>query len=358
MAFDAYRDRLVALGDDVHESAGNGWTHDYWDPEALYPPERAWAATVFADRLNGVLVAGGLGYEGPIADTWLWDGSEWRDLTPEGTPVLGRGSAACWDTWRGQMVLVGGFGTPAGTWLFSYENQDPPEHCENESDDDGDGLVDCADPDCHAHASCAPAEDCRNGEDDNGDGLVDCADPACGGIRCGDHGRRCMGSTCSCPIGDRERLCDNGEDDNCDGRVDCQDPDCDGKPYCEAGGLCQPWQEIACNAIVNGTSLGAPFTSLQYAGEWGSLGSSPKAFYLLTSPADGPVSVLASGAGLAVTGAVFGPACDPLGHLMGKDLRVGNTRVDFEARAGDRYFVIVDMLSAPPGPFELRVGCH
>ncbi len=56
-----------------------------------------------------------------------------------------------------------------------------PEDCRNGVDDDGDGLVDCDDPDCAGDASCPPAtEDCTNGVDDDGDGLVDCDDPDCG----------------------------------------------------------------------------------------------------------------------------------------------------------------------------------
>jgi hypothetical protein len=60
------------------------------------------------------------------------------------------------------------------------------EICTNGIDDDNDGLVDCNDPGCMAHASCTVStssslatEICNNGIDDDGDGLVDCADPGC-----------------------------------------------------------------------------------------------------------------------------------------------------------------------------------
>ncbi|MEL6863556.1 MAG: hypothetical protein AAFP19_04010 [Bacteroidota bacterium] len=42
-------------------------------------------------------------------------------------------------------------------------------------DNDGDGLVDCFDPDCN----CDPKEICNNGMDDDCDGLVDQDDPSC-----------------------------------------------------------------------------------------------------------------------------------------------------------------------------------
>jgi hypothetical protein len=49
------------------------------------------------------------------------------------------------------------------------------ENCTNGIDDDGDGLIDRADPDCAPPAT----ENCTNGIDDDGDGLIDSADPDC-----------------------------------------------------------------------------------------------------------------------------------------------------------------------------------
>lgn len=49
------------------------------------------------------------------------------------------------------------------------------ENCTNGIDDDGDGLIDGADPDC----APPPTENCTNGIDDDGDGLVDNLDPDC-----------------------------------------------------------------------------------------------------------------------------------------------------------------------------------
>src|SRR5262249_22250229 len=44
------------------------------------------------------------------------------------------------------------------------------ENCTNGVDDDGDNLVDCADPDCASDPSCAPSvEICDNNVDDDGD---------------------------------------------------------------------------------------------------------------------------------------------------------------------------------------------
>jgi hypothetical protein len=54
----------------------------------------------------------------------------------------------------------------------------PREICDNGIDDNGNGLIDCADPECAGDPACA-REICDNGIDDNGNGLIDCADPQC-----------------------------------------------------------------------------------------------------------------------------------------------------------------------------------
>lgn len=137
------------------------------------------------------------------------------------------------------------------------------ECCDNGADDDGDGLVDCADPDCDGAArpcatrcgtgtercvegapvGCsarAPAaeanEGCFDGQDNDCDGTTDCADGDCDaelrpcGTACGGGKEACLGGAmrpCDAPVPARED-CENQVDDDCDGKVDCQDSECDG----------------------------------------------------------------------------------------------------------------------------------
>ena len=119
-----------------------------------------------------------------------------------------------------------------------------PEDCDNNLDDDGDGQADCEDSDCATESNCLP-ENCGDGQDDDGDGLVDCEDPDCwdeaiceetncvngldddgdGSVDCDDPD--CLTSGL-CPEDD----CNNGTDDDSDGFLDCEDPDCQGAENC------------------------------------------------------------------------------------------------------------------------------
>ena len=66
-----------------------------------------------------------------------------------------------------------------------FKAPDSPEVCNNGKDDDGDGLKDCADPDCKSLLQCK--EVCGDGKDNDLDDKVDCADSDCKGhITCAD----------------------------------------------------------------------------------------------------------------------------------------------------------------------------
>ncbi|WP_138433850.1 S8/S53 family peptidase [Winogradskyella algicola] len=88
------------------------------------------------------------------------------------------------------------------------------EICNDSTDNDGDGLTDCEDPDCNDNANCE--EICNDGIDNDGDGFIDCSD-----LDCEDFP--------DCLI---ER-CIDGVDNDGDGLVDCDDPDCDDNPNCQ-----------------------------------------------------------------------------------------------------------------------------
>jgi hypothetical protein len=101
---------------------------------------------------------------------------------------------------------------------------------------------------------CQPSETlCADGLDDDCDGLVDCADPDCDADTCGPHGLVCGASACMCPGGTTETTCGDGGDNDCDGALDCDDASCGGRScgvngrIC-IGGSCQcPGSSESCN---------------------------------------------------------------------------------------------------------------
>ena len=84
------------------------------------------------------------------------------------------------------------------------------ETCDDLADNDGDGLVDCDDPDCPL-VRCMDGEDCDDGIDNDLNGLVDCED------------RYCLGKVPNCPGPEN---CADGIDNDRDGGLDCADADC------------------------------------------------------------------------------------------------------------------------------------
>ena len=141
------------------------------------------------------------------------------------------------------------------------------EICTNGIDDDRDGFIDCNDPDCVNHPACAPQmEICDNGIDDDGDGFFDCADrdcmnhPACRSEICtngidddNDGFTDCADLDCfNHPNCQMMEICDNGIDDDGDGRVDCFDRDCRRHPACQPGGeICVNGQDDDGDGLID-----------------------------------------------------------------------------------------------------------
>ncbi|MBU1412954.1 hypothetical protein KKC22_15690 [Myxococcota bacterium] len=99
------------------------------------------------------------------------------------------------------------------------------ELCDNQTDDDENGWIDCLDPACTGDPSCT-GEICGNGLDDDENGSIDCDDEACL------HHVTCQ----------RPEDCDNGLDDDGNGYSDCDDAACAGHPLC---GACEPTDEAS-----------------------------------------------------------------------------------------------------------------
>jgi hypothetical protein len=114
--------------------------------------------------------------------------------------------------------------------------------CNDGKDNDCDGKIDCADPDCASAPNCAPkcvpsAEVCNDGKDNDCDGKVDCEDPDCA-------------SSPSCTTCVKEmdwEYCGDGIDNDCNGLTDCDDPGCQATLFCTCTETCTPGATRYCD---------------------------------------------------------------------------------------------------------------
>jgi hypothetical protein len=110
-------------------------------------------------------------------------------------------------------VVIDGWDTAVATYDVAVVC-DQGEICDNTTDDDGDGLVDCDDPSCFGQGPCTTETNCGDGYDNDDDGNTDCEDDDCLGVIA--------------------EVCTDGVDNDCDGDADCADSDCTSDPYCTA----------------------------------------------------------------------------------------------------------------------------
>jgi hypothetical protein len=110
------------------------------------------------------------------------------------------------------------------------------EICDNGIDDNGDGKIDCDDPQCFGKPGCTTEAACDDGLDNDADGKIDCSDPDC------------FGQT-GCTA---EALCADGLDNDADGKIDCSDSNCFGQPGCTIEKLCHDGLDNDGDGLVDG----------------------------------------------------------------------------------------------------------
>lgn len=286
----------------------------------------------------------------------------------------------------------------------------PIEICDSLVDEDGDGAVDCDDPDCDLDPICLaiPNEDCFNGIDDDFDGQTDCADSACLRVTgCAptretsctngidddfDGSPDCADADCAADAACRpaaETSCTNGLDDDFDGVTDCADADCarivpcvpatetsctdgidndiDGQldcndPDCATNAACGTLLDGTCGAAFRidnagtffGDTTGADDTSSGITCVGGT--SSPDEAWDMLLPRAGTVCIDTIGSTMD-TVLYVRDTCPGTADIACNDdtTGIGNaSRVQFFAEADTRYFVNVDSYNVP-GPYILRV---
>src|SRR5262245_61754413 len=115
------------------------------------------------------------------------------------------------------------FVTTVSVCVLTACGSEPQSDCHDGLDNDGDGLIDSADPGCPLNDDVSEAPDpppppkkaCENSMDDDGDGLVDLLDPGCSSSKDDDET-------------DPPPECNDGIDNNMNGKMDFPaDPGCD-----------------------------------------------------------------------------------------------------------------------------------
>jgi len=162
VGIDPWAERVLAL------TLGGGSSRTHWFDGSTWseptlpvmPPAREEGRIAYlpdADRF--VLFAGRTPTGGSqFADTWEWDGVRWQEISTPTAPQGRNGHAMTYDPIRRAIVMTGGHvgnAKPVDTWFYRYDSATPDELCDGAGfDEDGDGVVDCADPDCGLHPDC------------------------------------------------------------------------------------------------------------------------------------------------------------------------------------------------------------
>ncbi len=88
------------------------WDGSDWSPHSsppmAAPGDRQGHAMAYDPGRQRMILFGGQNSAGPLADTWLWDGTQWVQGAPARSPIARRGHAMLYDEVRQRVVLYGG----------------------------------------------------------------------------------------------------------------------------------------------------------------------------------------------------------------------------------------------------------
>jgi hypothetical protein len=207
---------LLQVGPATLRFDDDAWLDGGLDPEL---PSRNAPSVAYAAGRGELVVFGGYGAAGALADTWTSNGQRWQVALTATRPIARGMAATAYDPVRDEVVLTGGSNGGGGaygdTWRLRWLGDLADEACAWHQDLDGDGLVACDDPDCWP--ACAPT--CPPVLADAG--TCDPTDPATlSGPHCGDGAcatwegpRLCPSDCATAPPMCGDAWCDDGETD-------------------------------------------------------------------------------------------------------------------------------------------------
>ena len=194
-------------------------------------------------------------------------------------------------------------------------------------------------------------EDCDDGEDNDGDGLVDCDDPDCA------DDPNCQGD---------DEDCNDGVDNDGDGLVDCDDPDCEDDPNCGEIIGCEPGGEIECGGVVTGSTVNSDDNWQNYCGSGANNWFGGEDIWVFVPEGDGTVEIAAQSFGWNLDLTVLEAevedgeiSCDP-DRCAANSWQFGGPGefLDFFADSELVYFIVIDGRGPNPvGDYTLQVQC-
>ena len=112
MAYDIQHRQAVLFGGVSFSAETWLWNGATWTaPDlAVHPSARTNVAMVYDEARKVVVLFGGEVADGDpvLGDTWTWDGTTWKQLSPAGAPLPRRNHGMAYDPHRGVVVMFGG----------------------------------------------------------------------------------------------------------------------------------------------------------------------------------------------------------------------------------------------------------
>jgi hypothetical protein len=107
------------------------------------PPARSGPAMAYDAARGQVVLFGGVGANGNLSDTWIWDGSNWTQRSPANSPPARGGHAMAYDSLHQQVVLFGGFNNAnlSDTWVWDGSNWTQKSPANSPSARDGHAMA-------------------------------------------------------------------------------------------------------------------------------------------------------------------------------------------------------------------------
>ncbi len=160
MGYDPVRQRVVLFGgtDSALSAKNDTWEYDgsTWVQvtTSSSPPAGSGASLIYDPNRERMVLFPSSFAPVPNPPVWEYDGMDWTEISVPNHPSSRLMYRVSYDSWRRQFLLFSGNQQLSDLWTFAWQSATPLEACSGGTDEDWDGLVDCADPDCAGAVGC------------------------------------------------------------------------------------------------------------------------------------------------------------------------------------------------------------